>query len=208
MYGANDQAAACHQLGARTIISLEHSAQTFDATAYLTSVKEETKLPCPETTLATNLFNSLTDTYTGDSTTSGNSITTDNPAAMTTGKLNALGQTNVWQDLATNNWTTTTTREIIPVETNNEVPVCVFAGSNLTVASPGFKEMMENITEYIRVESQNTSMSRRKKVSAQDNRVSSVSVGVLGCCLLSVSLGMIVLTDLGRLVMFRGGAKM
>ena len=83
----------------------------------------------------------------------------------------------------------------------DEVPVCGYTRPNLTRTSEVFQEMLENISEYIRVDTQNTSQSRRKKESAQDQRVSSVSVGILSCCLIGVVLGMIILTDLIRLIM-------
>ena len=82
------------------------------------------------------------------------------------------------------------------VDTTGELPVCGFTTLDLTPSSEEFQEMLESISKYIKVDQQNTSQSRRKKESAPDNRMSSVSVGVFSCSLIFVSLGMIILMDI------------
>ncbi|KAK3793929.1 hypothetical protein RRG08_033504 [Elysia crispata] len=99
------------------------------------------------------------------------------------------------------------------VEATEELPLCGFTRLNITPSSEEFQEMLESISKYIKVDQQNTSQSRRKKESAPDNRMSSVSVGVFSCSLIFVSLGMIVLVDITSIVaalsgIVRGGAGM
>ncbi|GFS16035.1 hypothetical protein ElyMa_004947700 [Elysia marginata] len=94
--------------------------------------------------------------------------------------------------------TTTNTAEEV---TKTPLPPCEFKGKNLTESSEEFQEMLESISEFIRVDSVNTSQSRRKKESAQDHRPSSVSLGVLSCCLVFATLGILVISDIGSLVL-------
>ncbi|GFS16057.1 hypothetical protein ElyMa_004948400 [Elysia marginata] len=93
--------------------------------------------------------------------------------------------------------TTSTTEEV----TETPLPLCETKGQNLTESSEEFQEMLESISEFIRVDSVNTSQSRRKKESAQDHRPSSVSLGVLSCCLVFATLGILVISDIGSLVL-------
>ncbi|KAK3706219.1 hypothetical protein RRG08_038482 [Elysia crispata] len=86
------------------------------------------------------------------------------------------------------------------VETTEELPLCGFTRLNITPSSEEFQEMLESISKYIKVDHHNTSQFRRKKESAPDNRMSSVSVGVFSCSLIFVSLGMLILMDITSIV--------
>ncbi|GFS11106.1 hypothetical protein ElyMa_004827100 [Elysia marginata] len=74
--------------------------------------------------------------------------------------------------------------------------LCEFRGRNLTETSVEFQELLESISEFLRVDSVNTSQSRRKKESAQDHRASSVSLGLFSCSLIFVAVSLLAFSDI------------
>ncbi|RUS83228.1 hypothetical protein EGW08_008992 [Elysia chlorotica] len=210
MVGSKDGAAACHQLGVNEAGILALGTLQFDAQVFLTSLQAEETDLCtvqsnvmnspaewaspedittpvvPKTRIATTL--ALKEEVATPATEPSNGILT---MAVSVGRRKrASGELNSTIDNST----------ITSADVTEELPVCDFIGANMTSASEEFQEMLESISKFIRVESQNTSQSRRKKESAQDNRVSSVSVGVFSCSIIFVALGLIVLMDVSSLV--------
>ncbi|KAK3764846.1 hypothetical protein RRG08_041264 [Elysia crispata] len=89
------------------------------------------------------------------------------------------------------------------------VLVCGQRWRNSTPSPLEIEDMIKNISAYLRVDRKNTSLSRRRKQSVPDGRVSSVCLTILSFSILFTLLGMFILNDAISLLayiikMFRG----
>lgn len=61
-------------------------------------------------------------------------------------------------------------------------------------------QLAEELSQNLTIDEKSTSAYKRKLTSARDNRTSSMTMGYLGICFVSVPLGIIVLLDIKKMV--------
>ncbi|GFR85897.1 hypothetical protein ElyMa_002452600 [Elysia marginata] len=112
-----------------------------------------------------------------------------NPSAVVMPLID-LGPNSVHSPITDANFTDANTTDAL-----GTVSLCVVRWRNKTPSPQEVEAVLRNISAYLRVDRRNTSLSRRKRESIPDDRVSSVCLAVSSCSFLVMVLGMVILND-------------